>query len=81
MVKDLEVKEDTNYDINHKGQNIHSLEFLIIEGVLDHTIPLIILLCEFSINCIPFVWRHFLVTITIAIVYMVINIVWTLKKG
>jgi len=81
MVNELDVDENLEYDLNHKGENTHSIEFLIIEGVLDHTIPLIVLLIEFTINCIPFVWRHFMITVTIAIVYMVINVVWTLKKG
>ena len=53
--------------------------FIIVAGVMDHTIPLIVLMIDFSFNCIPFVFRHFQVTLILAIVYSVFNVIYSIK--
>lgn len=59
-------------------EDAQALEFVIVAGVLDHSVPLIVLMIDFSYNCIPFVWRHFLITLAVAIVYMIFNVVYSI---
>ena len=53
--------------------------YAVVAGVLDHTVPLVVLLIEFSYNCIPFLWRHFLLTLAVVVIYAVFNIIYTLS--
>ena len=53
--------------------------FFIVAGVLDHSVPLTVLMIEFSFNCIPFITRHFLITLCFGLVYAIFNITYTLK--
>lgn len=55
------------------------VSYAVVAGVLDHTVPLIVLLIEFSYNCIPFLWRHFLLTLAITIIYAIFNIIYSLS--
>lgn len=48
-------------------------------GILDHSIPLIALMIDFSYNCIPFVYRHFQITLVLTLVYTVFNIIYSIK--
>jgi hypothetical protein len=56
-----------------------SLLFIIVGGYCDHLVPLIVLLIDFSFNCIPFIWRHFWVSIGVCAIYSVFNLIYTLK--
>lgn len=71
-MKDVLPDIDDSADTNKLG-------FFIVSGVLDHTVPLVVLMIDFTFNCIPFTTRHFLVTITTGLLYAVFNISYTLK--
>lgn len=63
----------------HKGEEAPSMLFIIVGGYLDHLIPIIVLMIDFSFNCIPFIWRHFWVSMVVCIIYSIFNMVYTLK--
>jgi hypothetical protein len=56
-----------------------SMLFIIVGGYCDHLGPLIVLLVDFSFNCIPFIWRHFWVSMGVCAIYSIFNMVYTLK--
>lgn len=72
----MDVPDITDFTEEHEE---YSMGFIIVAGVLDHSVPLIVLMIDFSYNCIPFLWRHFLVTLTVALVYVIFNMSWTLS--
>ena len=47
--------------------------------MLDHTVPLLVLMIDFSYNCVPFTGRHFLITLSCGSLYALFNISYTLK--
>lgn len=61
-----------------RAQEEMRLGYIIVAGILDHSIPLIVLMIDFSYNCIPFLWRHFLCTLGVAIGYAIFNIIYSL---
>lgn len=54
------------------------LGFLIVAGVLDHSLPLIVLMIDFTYNCIPFIGRHFKVTFFIILIYAIFNVSYSI---
>ena len=56
-----------------------SLAFIIVAGVLDHSLPMVVLAVEFAINCMPIIWRHFIISISIGIIYMTMNMIYSLE--
>ena len=63
----------------HKNEEAPSLLFIIVGGYCDHLVPLIVLLIDFSFNCIPFIWRHFWVSMGVCLIYSIFNMVYSLK--
>ena len=61
------------HDNNLKDNNSFSIAFVIVAGGLDHSLPMIVLAIDFSFNCIPFIWRHFAISLTIGIIYLIMN--------
>ena len=42
---------------------------LFLNGMMCHSVPLICLLTDFSFNCIPIVWRHNIIFLTLTFSY------------
>ena len=55
-----------------------STSFIVVAGALDHSLPLIVLLFEFCINCIPIIWRHFAISVVLGTAYMIMNMTYSL---
>lgn len=63
------------------GAEHYPMSFMIVAGMCDHSIPLLCLIVEFSYNCTPFVWRHFMTTGLFAFMYMIFNAFFSLFIG
>ena len=68
----INIDDDQKYMVENVG-------YFVVAGVLDHTIPIVVLMIDFSFNCVPFIPRHFLITISLGILYALFNITYTLK--
>ena len=64
-------------DSSHSADD-YSEAFLIVAGGLDHSVPMVVLVIEFCINCIPITWRHFIITFIIGLIYLMMNMVYSL---
>lgn len=53
------------------------LSFIIVAGGMDHSLPLVVLLIDFSINCVPIIWRHFFISFAVGLVYMLMNMIYS----
>ena len=51
---------------------------MFYEGYISHSVPLLVLLIDFSYNCIPFLWRHFFISIPIASLYIVFVVFYSI---
>ena len=56
-----------------------SIMFIIVAAFLDHSVSFIVLLIDFTFNCVPIIWRHFTITWSILILYMIMNAIYSLK--
>lgn len=52
-----------------------------LQLVTDHMMPIILLLADFTINTVPFCWRHFLFMLVYITSYGIVNIICTKERG
>lgn len=65
-------------NIDHCGYEIKSM---CLSKILDNSIPLTLILIEFSYNAVPFCRRHLIFIIGISVIYLVANFVISKKDG